>query len=220
MKNRLNSYLGFDLIRSTAMVSILIFLVSSVGIPLPALVKKDRSVPFPCMDRACGCRSAAECKKHCCCFSNAEKSAWARRRGLDPATVATVEPAREDRANVSDVTSAEVSSCQSDCCAKADKPIARPACPHCRQSKTAPSIPQAKSSEETSQGTVDVIIASFERKCQGGDHFWLILASAMTPPAQIQLTIVEQLLATLTLPDFISLCPSANPPPTPPPEWA
>lgn len=40
---------------------------------------KDLSQPFPCQHRACGCRSAAQCFKGCCCFTNSQKVAWAKR---------------------------------------------------------------------------------------------------------------------------------------------
>lgn len=43
-----------------------------------APVGKDASAPFPCLHRACGCRSAKQCWKQCCCFTNQEKVAWAR----------------------------------------------------------------------------------------------------------------------------------------------
>lgn len=39
---------------------------------------KDGSVPFPCQNRPCGCRSASGCLKKCCCFTPAQKSAWAK----------------------------------------------------------------------------------------------------------------------------------------------
>jgi hypothetical protein len=54
------------------------------ALPFPAVVvpqpasEKDLTEPFPCMHRACGCRSAEQCRKSCCCFSNEEKVAWAR----------------------------------------------------------------------------------------------------------------------------------------------
>jgi hypothetical protein len=43
---------------------------------------KDLSAPFPCQHRACGCRSAAQCWKKCCCFNHAQKVAWAARNGV------------------------------------------------------------------------------------------------------------------------------------------
>jgi hypothetical protein len=43
---------------------------------------KDLSRPFPCQDRPCGCRSAAQCWKRCCCFTNRQKVAWAQRHSV------------------------------------------------------------------------------------------------------------------------------------------
>ena len=39
---------------------------------------KDLSTPFPCQTRACGCRSAKQCWKKCCCFTDTQKVAWAK----------------------------------------------------------------------------------------------------------------------------------------------
>jgi hypothetical protein len=44
---------------------------------------KDSSVPFPCMLKPCGCRSAEECWRKCCCFTNSQKVVWAEERGID-----------------------------------------------------------------------------------------------------------------------------------------
>lgn len=47
--------------------------------PLPQdSPEKDSSEPFPCQDRPCGCRSAEQCWKKCCCFDNNQKIAWAK----------------------------------------------------------------------------------------------------------------------------------------------
>ena len=62
----------------------LAFFVAAAGIPLPLGRSKDRSIPFPCMDRPCGCHDAAGCKAHCCCFSSEEKLAWATEHEVDP----------------------------------------------------------------------------------------------------------------------------------------
>lgn len=60
----------------------LFVLVGILGsfVPLPAglSVSKDLSKPFPCQQRACGCRSADQCWKRCCCFTNSQKVAWAK----------------------------------------------------------------------------------------------------------------------------------------------
>ena len=51
---------------------------------------KDRSTPFPCQDRPCGCRTAEQCKKKCCCFSTEQKLAWAKRNGVTASEVVGV----------------------------------------------------------------------------------------------------------------------------------
>jgi len=51
------------------------------------LAAKDRSQPFPCMDKPCGCATAEQCFTSCCCHTPAETLAWARSRGLKPAVL-------------------------------------------------------------------------------------------------------------------------------------
>src|SRR5262249_3186056 len=60
------------------------YAITALGVPLPLPAAKDRSVPFPCQDRACGCRSATECWQNCCCFSREEHLAWARAHQVEP----------------------------------------------------------------------------------------------------------------------------------------
>lgn len=52
--------------------------IAHVPIPMGRVIEKDRSQPFPCQDRPCGCRSASQCWQKCCCFTNAQKVAWAK----------------------------------------------------------------------------------------------------------------------------------------------
>lgn len=53
-------------------------------LPLPTPTLKDRSVPFPCQDNACGCRNAAQCWSSCCCNTDAQKLAWANENSVTP----------------------------------------------------------------------------------------------------------------------------------------
>jgi hypothetical protein len=48
---------------------------------------KDRSRPFPCMDKACGCDTAEQCFSNCCCNTPAETLAWAKARDVEPAVL-------------------------------------------------------------------------------------------------------------------------------------
>ena len=81
----------------------------AAGLPLPAgavvasprhlaaaakaglLAAKDRSRPFPCMDSPCGCATAEQCFRECCCHSVSERLDWARRNGLEAELLAVLE---------------------------------------------------------------------------------------------------------------------------------
>ncbi len=56
--------------------------VSVIPVPVALPVTKDTSEPFPCQDRPCGCRTADQCRKQCCCFTKEQKIAWAKKRGV------------------------------------------------------------------------------------------------------------------------------------------
>jgi len=59
-------------------VALLAYVLTVGGFPLPApVVSSDHGEPFICQDHACGCRSAAQCWNNCCCFTPAERLAWA-----------------------------------------------------------------------------------------------------------------------------------------------
>ena len=80
-------------------------LLVASGLPLPLAVAptdrghhaagqiaaKDRSRPFPCMDKPCGCGSAEQCFAGCCCHTPAWQLAWARAHDVEPAVLAALE---------------------------------------------------------------------------------------------------------------------------------
>ena len=81
--------------RLTAATTLAAFLVASVGYPLWSGEGKDLSKPFPCMHRACGCRTAEQCWRGCCCFSNRQKLAWAREHNVTPPAYVAAAAERE-----------------------------------------------------------------------------------------------------------------------------
>jgi hypothetical protein len=71
----------------------------SLGVVAPAapdspaakrLAGKDRSRPFPCMDKPCGCATAEQCFTNCCCNTPAETLAWAKAHRVEPAVLAAL----------------------------------------------------------------------------------------------------------------------------------
>jgi len=57
------------------------------GIPVPFVIDQadageGATTPYPCQAHRCGCRSAEQCWKACCCMSDLEKRMWAERNGV------------------------------------------------------------------------------------------------------------------------------------------
>jgi hypothetical protein len=65
-------------------LALLSFAVTGIGIPLPVTDIKDHGIPFPCQGHVCGCPSAEQCWRHCCCFTAAERWAWAKAHYVEP----------------------------------------------------------------------------------------------------------------------------------------
>jgi hypothetical protein len=105
------------------------------GLPLPMaggldavaekrLSGKDRSTPFPCMDKPCGCATAEQCFTSCCCHTPAETLAWAKANRLEPSLLAAL----ERRVTRTASTAIGQDSRPSGCCGGGAKPRATPSC--------------------------------------------------------------------------------------------
>jgi hypothetical protein len=70
--------------RSCAAVTLVCYVLTAFGVPLPAAPVRKGSVPYPCQGRACGCMSAEQCWSGCCCMTPEERWAWARSHGVVP----------------------------------------------------------------------------------------------------------------------------------------
>jgi len=65
-------------------VAMVAYCASAIGvaIPMPVAVPKASGESFPCQHHHCGCHSAEQCRRSCCCFSPEQKLAWARANGV------------------------------------------------------------------------------------------------------------------------------------------
>lgn len=105
--------------RVVTWVVLVAYVAIAAGVPLPAgaivdaaipsvaaglLAAKDRSRPFPCMNSPCGCATAEQCFRACCCHSVAERIAWARRHGLEAELLAAIETRMEPQGRRSSET--------------------------------------------------------------------------------------------------------------------
>ena len=129
-------------------LAILGYGVLALGLPLPAgtrskgagpgleaagvIAAKDRSVPFPCMNSPCGCASAEQCFRECCCTTLAERLAFARRHRLDADLLASLEARMTGGSDRVDRKP------QGSCCST-DRAVNR-----CCESQATPDVPRAE----------------------------------------------------------------------------
>ena len=127
--------------RITTWLAIIGYALVASGLPLPLgigapaasdsatakrLAGKDRSKPFPCMDKACGCATAKQCFTSCCCNTPAETLAWARAHHVEPAVLLALEH-RVDQTQ-RDVMKGPNQAKTSSCCSVAETPEAASCC--------------------------------------------------------------------------------------------
>jgi hypothetical protein len=117
--------------------------ICSVGVPLPAQSVKKSGDPFPCQHCACGCKDAESCWRNCCCHTNREKLAWAKRNGVKPPAFVVAAARRE---SCCENTPAKA------CCksAEAEQTSLATAVPACCAKRTA-DVPQAAARSASSK---------------------------------------------------------------------
>ncbi len=71
--------------RCVCALLLLAYSITAAGVPISIGSSPQKSGEiFPCMASSCGCRSADQCWRSCCCHSLTERLAWARKRGIEP----------------------------------------------------------------------------------------------------------------------------------------
>ena len=155
------------------------------------LAAKDRSQPFPCMDKPCGCATAEQCFTKCCCHTPAETLAWARSHRLAPQILTAL----ERRAG----SVPRVSAAGSCCAARASRPASKPSCCQtgeaaadtadaevCRdyQSLAADVVPVPVGSQAAEQplSRPRVVVLRAMLACGGVLSGWLATGVALPPP--------------------------------------
>ena len=172
-------------------------LITIIAAPIPFIPisrstgqGKDLSRPFPCQDRPCGCRSADQCRKRCCCFSHDQKLAWARKHGLKAEDVIIAE-----RPTAGETPAKK-------CCSTKSAGLTA----HCAAAQT-------KSKPSKSSRFVLIVKAM---ECQGIEQTLFAQISFVTPPVIAPIGLMqptgERIDTEITL-----YSPSVSEPPVPPP---
>ena len=192
--------------RLTACLLLVLSLLMVLPVSLPGTtlegplnsLGKDTSAPFPCQTRACGCQSAKQCWKKCCCFTNAQKVAWAKANRVKLPTFVVAAAKRE--AEVAPQT-AEV------CCLE-----------HVRQKDEAPAEPsRPEVVRSDSPPRVRIVIGLEALQCSGVEQTGAGVLISIQPPQ-----LMTVVISNLGLGEVTPLCdsprtPCLPEPPTPPP---
>lgn len=151
------------------------FCAAVVPIPLPSsdFLNKNDSQPFPCKNSSCGCKTAEQCWRSCCCLSLAERLAWAEKNGVSPPSYLLV-PAKIDSRTMQKTASDPVanslnkrSKCCSNCksCCERSKAKGKLVQGGSRESGDIRRVAESKESVSKSRGKT--VVCLFALKCQG-----------------------------------------------------
>jgi hypothetical protein len=231
--------------RITTWLAILGYTLVASGLPLPfgmiapaapdspaakRLAGKDRSQPFPCMDKTCGCATAEQCFTSCCCNTPAETLAWARARRVEPAVLAALEQRVASssqlaaKATKSSCCSTKAPVAEKSCCASR-QPAAvaedgdlcsmnasRAATPSTTKKATTEKVPPADEPAEPQSRSVTLraMLA-----CGGIVAEWFAAGAALPPP-RLEVSLVMHVLDVCTPGDeageSLAASPAAPPP--------
>jgi hypothetical protein len=173
--------------RLTVSVMLCAYLVTTVGIPVPARVHKPGDTPFPCQHHACGCASAEQCRNHCCCYTASERLAWARNRGI---TLPTSEESKSDL------------DCQ----------VAQAAPGHCCAHHEADHAAGDNHAPTSRTGRIFSFTAS---KCHPISSLWCASGAVVLPPVtswHFRWDVVERVSPLMASLDLLELSPPVPPP--------
>ena len=199
------------------------------GLPLPMmsppagtvaarkLAGKDRSRPFPCMDKACGCDSAERCFSSCCCHTPAETLRWAKARGIEPAVIAAL----EQRVAVAEPAPAAGGCCaakrsQPACCEAeaADAAGEDAICGDSQSLAAEPGLPPDAPADE--EPAPKVVILRAMLACNGIVAQWAAACVSLPPPAVVSCEIPWPRVGAVTTCDE-GASGTGGPPDLPPP---
>lgn len=176
------------------LASLLAFLVSIVGVPISPAARKDHSQPFPCQDRPCGCATAEQCRKSCCCFSDEQKREWARKHAIDNPAFVSMDDLPADENDLVPLacveekpSSSQLEAPRGGCCTQESQLASRkPSRSSAKKSsccaRSGRSNPVVKLSEED---TVQFVVGSLARHCQGMPSAWTMAGLAMLPEIRV-----------------------------------
>jgi len=189
--------------RSIAGLALVSYLAASVGLPVPVYSQKpETDQPFPCQGHGCGCRTAEQCWRHCCCFTPEQQWAWARSHHVKPPAYAEKPLGGWRTVRLRDRARSK-SSKKCSCCApaaarKKTQPARCPACLSGRKGrssccqKSAPRTAPKSSARRKGRPASHQAQTAFRwqrglaaLECQGESTLWMSSGAVLPPPPPV-----------------------------------
>lgn len=200
-----------------------VYLVALVGFPVPDFAQSTSATAYPCQHGRCGCATAEQCWRSCCCKSLEERLAWARENHVTPPAFVLRQLAETEALAVS---KHQETASPNTCCKHqhGDAEIEKAACD--RQSprpETGQASPKsccshsgdaAKTAKQSSTTTWFCVVDA--AKCSGIHSLWLALGTVIAPPANVdyenELSLTGMVSPAIQYRYAVSLSPPFPPP--------
>jgi hypothetical protein len=177
--------------RLAAWITCLTVAACSIGVPLPARSQRHAAGdPYPCQNCPCGCSDAETCWRNCCCHTNIEKLAWARRNGMKPPAFVIAAARRELRQSDRQLACCKAkppgaASVATQCSKCAPGSVCGDEAKHCKKasaacSRCAEKQPVVMPSSRGSQRPVGVVLLAAKLRCSG-----ISLSVSLLPPSVV-----------------------------------
>jgi hypothetical protein len=168
--------------RCISMVLLVAYATTAAGVPVSVGTRPRNSGElFPCMASSCGCKTADECWRSCCCHTLAERLAWASKRGVRPPAFVLAK-ARADGLDLARLTGSS-NTCKSSttCCMdNVDETSCRRTTTSVESLTTqADACCESRHEEITSADEDDRIVAWRSLACRGQSMNWLAAAPTL-----------------------------------------
>lgn len=183
--------------KSASLLALAAVTVSSLGVFVVPRTNPSGGEAYPCQGGICGCTSAEQCWRSCCCTTLPERLAWAERHGVTPPEFVRQQVAADRRSQPIAGT----------CCSTKSATCSQGVSPHEFSVKDTGSSPR---------GPAKVILISAFNHCRGVTAYAAIFGEAICEPVN-SVPINRPVPNEWLMQADVIFHGAVLPPPTPPP---